>query len=128
MSYKALRIAGLMVVIHVLGAFGAVIAQTAVQSRTATIRVLLPSANAQLSIDDVPTRQTGSERVFVSPPLESGRSYTYTVTATWQPNNYTTITRTRKVPVKAGQELQVDLRQTDEKQPDKIVIRYVPTP
>jgi uncharacterized protein (TIGR03000 family) len=96
--------------------------------RTATLRVLLPSANAQLIIDDVPTRQTGTERVFVSPPLEPGKSYTYTVRATWKPNNYTTITRTRKVPVKVGQALEVDLRQVDEKQPDKILIRYVPTP
>src|SRR5207245_485471 len=43
-------------------------------------------------------------------------------------NNYTTITRTRKVSVMAGQEVDADLRQADDKQPDKIVIRYVPTP
>src|SRR5437868_4703383 len=128
MSCRALRIIGLMALIPVPGAAGPAIAQTAVQERTASIRVLLPSANAQLSIDDVPTRQTGAERVFVSPPLEAGRSYTYTVSATWQPNNYTTITRTRKILVKAGQDLQADLRPIDDKQPDKIVIRYVPTP
>jgi uncharacterized protein (TIGR03000 family) len=128
MSCRALRITGLIALIAVLATTAPTTAQTAVQQRTATIRILLPSANAQLSIDDVPTRQTGTERTFISPPLESGRSYSYTVTAIWQPNNYTTITRTRKVPVKPGQDLQVDLRQLDEKQPDKIVIRYVPTP
>jgi uncharacterized protein (TIGR03000 family) len=125
MSCRALRIIGLMALIPVPGP---AIAQTAVQQRTATIRVLLPSANAQLTVDDVPTRQTGAERVFVSPPLEPGRSYSYTARATWQPNNYTTITRTRKILVKAGQDLQADLRQIDDKQPDKILIRYVPTP
>jgi uncharacterized protein (TIGR03000 family) len=96
--------------------------------RPATIRVLLPFANAQLMIDDVQTRQTGTERVFTSPALEPGRSYFYTISATWQPNNYTTITRTRKIPVKAGQDVEADLRQVDDKQPDKILIRYVPTP
>jgi uncharacterized protein (TIGR03000 family) len=96
--------------------------------RSATIRVHLPFANAQLTVDDVPTRQSGVDRVFVSPPLEAGKNHVYTIKAVWQPNNYVTITRTRKVSVKAGQEVEADLRQADEQQPDKIVIRYVPTP
>src|SRR5262249_30650639 len=91
-------------------------------------RVFLPHANAQVVIEDIPTRQTGVTRTFVSPPLETGKIYTYTVTATWQPNNYTAITRTRQFTVRAGQEVEADLRQADDKQPDKIVVRYVPTP
>src|SRR5262249_35807087 len=79
-------------------------------------------------IDDLPNHQKGIERVFVSPPLEPEVDYFYTVQAIWQPNSYTTATRTRKVAVKAGQEVKVDLRQADDKQPDKIVIEYVPTP
>jgi uncharacterized protein (TIGR03000 family) len=102
--------------------------QAASQPRPATIRVHLPLASAQLMVDDMPTRQTGADRVFVSPPLEPGMDHTYTIKAVWQPNNYTTITRARKVAVKAGQEVEVDLREADDKQPDKIVIRYVPTP
>jgi uncharacterized protein (TIGR03000 family) len=102
--------------------------QPAPQQRPVTIRVLLPVADAQLMIDDTQTKQTGTERVFVSPPLETGVSSVYTVKAVWQPNNYVTITRTRKVAVKGGQQVEADLRQADDKQPDKIVIRYVPTP
>jgi len=50
------------------------------------------------------------------------------VSAVWEPNNYTTITRTRKVHVQPGQETTVDLTQADPDRPDDIVIRYVPTP
>lgn len=50
------------------------------------------------------------------------------VTAVWEPNNYTRITRTREVKVMAGTDLEVDLRQEDGKWPDNIKVRYVPTP
>jgi uncharacterized protein (TIGR03000 family) len=94
----------------------------------ATLRVLVPAADAQLWVDDVPTRQRGALRRFFSPPLEPGKTFHYTITVRWEPNNYTTITRTREVEVWAGQETQADLRRADAKQPDRIVIRYVPTP
>jgi len=103
-------------------------AQAASPQRPATIRVHLPLASAQLMVDDTATRQTGPDRVFVSPPLDPGTNHVYMLKAVWQPNNYTTITRIRKVSVKAGQEVEADLRQADDNQPDKIVIRYVPTP
>ena len=67
-------------------------------------------------------------RLFVSPPLDPAQGYTYTVVARWMPNDYSTITRTRVVPVKAGATVDADLRQADEHQPDEIFIRYVPTP
>ncbi|HLJ96847.1 MAG TPA: TIGR03000 domain-containing protein [Gemmataceae bacterium] len=128
MSRRVLRTAGLVLFV----AFGWVnqTARTeqAPSPRSATIRVHLPYANAQVTVDELPTRQTGADRTFVSPPLEPGRDYTYTIKAVWQPNNYTTITRARKVSVKAGQEIEADLRQADDKHPDKIVIRFVPTP
>src|SRR5438270_11319523 len=98
------------------------------EQRPASVRVMLPAANARLIIDDQPTRQTGPTRSFESPPLKAGTTYFYTLTATWEPNNYTTITRTRKVVVHAGERVQADLRPADPHQPDKIVIRYVPTP
>src|SRR5262249_47538179 len=44
------------------------------------------------------------------------------------PNNYTTITRTRQVGVRVGPEIIADLTKADEKNPDDIVVRYVPTP
>jgi uncharacterized protein (TIGR03000 family) len=74
------------------------------------------------------TKKTGTERRFNTPPLERGSKYYYIVSATWEPNNYTTITRTRKVVVEAGKTVELDLTKEDPKMPDKIVIRYVPTP
>jgi precorrin-6B methylase 2 len=67
-------------------------------------------------------------RRFYSPPLDPGKGYAYTLVARWEPNNYVTITRTRKVPVEAGKTVEVDLSVKDPKHPDDIVIRYVPTP
>jgi uncharacterized protein (TIGR03000 family) len=102
--------------------------QAGQQAQTVTLRVLLPAANAKLTIQNQPTQQSGTERSFVSPPLLPGKEYTYTLSAFWEPNNYTKITRTRTIPVQAGKEIEVDLRQADDNQPDKMLIRYVPTP
>jgi uncharacterized protein (TIGR03000 family) len=98
------------------------------QPATLVVRMPAPAAQAVLMVDDTPTKQTGAERRFVSPPLEPGRDFSYTLSVTWEPNNYTKITRTRKISVRAGQETVADLRAADPKDPDKIVIRYVPTP
>ena len=81
-----------------------------------------------MTINDKAMKKTGSTRLFTSPPLEAGKKFSYALVATWQPNNYTTMTRTRSVTVWAGAEIDVDLRKGDPKQPDKIVIRFVPTP
>jgi uncharacterized protein (TIGR03000 family) len=102
--------------------------QTAQSSRPVLLRVLLPAATAQLRIEDQPTQQTGATRLFSSPPLAIGSTYRYRLAASWAPNNYTTITRTREISVQAGQDVTVDMRRGDKDRPDKIVIRYVPTP
>ena len=94
----------------------------------ATLVVRLPAEDARLTVDGTPTRQTGLARRFLSPPLKPGRRYAYTLTAVWEPNNYTRITRSREVAVWAGRESEADLRTADPKRPDSIVIRYVPTP
>ncbi|MCI0460455.1 MAG: TIGR03000 domain-containing protein [Gemmataceae bacterium] len=117
-----------LVGLALLGALSPAGAQSAVRTRPVYLRVLLPQDDAELRIDKQPTQQTGTSRSFVSPPLELGQTFTYTLTATWEPNNYTTITRTRQVVVRAGQEVEADLRKADDRNPDKIVIRYVPTP
>jgi uncharacterized protein (TIGR03000 family) len=102
--------------------------QAAADKKVATVRVLLPQDNATLTIEGQPTRQTGTTRLFESPPLDPDKNYTYTLVAKWMPNNYTTITRTRVIPVKAGATAEADLRKADDKQPDGIFVRYVPTP
>jgi uncharacterized protein (TIGR03000 family) len=94
----------------------------------AGLRVLMPVPGATLTIDGAETRQAGAVRVFESPPIDPAKEYTYTVVATWMPNNYTTVIRTRVVPVSAGKTTEVDLRKEDDKQKDDYFIRYVPTP
>jgi uncharacterized protein (TIGR03000 family) len=93
-----------------------------------TLRVLVPAKDAELTIEGKKTKQKGESRLFTSPPLEPGWNYSYTVTATWETNNYTKIIRTKVVPLRPGTEVVVDLRKSDPKNPDKFLIRYVPTP
>ena len=107
---------------------GAAHGQSAAERQSATLRVLLPFEGAYLTIEGVPIKKGGTTRTFVSPPLDPAGSYTYTVSARWTPNDYTTITRTRVVPVRAGAAAEADLREPDTRQPDDIFIRYVPTP
>jgi uncharacterized protein (TIGR03000 family) len=86
--------------------------------------------DATLEVDGIITKQTGAERRFTTPPLKPlvKMRYVYTFVAKWEPNNYTKITRTRKVYVEPGKQTTLDLVKEDPKQPDHIVIRYVPTP
>src|SRR5215831_4279258 len=51
----------------------------------ALIVVRLP-AGAMLLIGSGPTSQTGAERLFLSPPLEPGKQYSYELTAEWKAN------------------------------------------
>jgi uncharacterized protein (TIGR03000 family) len=95
--------------------------------RIARVVIKLP-ADARLTVDGQATRSTGAVRRFQSPALEPGKTYTYTFVAVIEPNNYTTITRTRKVSVQAGKETAVDMLSNDRKEPDDIVVRWVPTP
>jgi uncharacterized protein (TIGR03000 family) len=103
--------------------------------RTATLRVRLP-ADAKLVIDGNATRQTGALRHFVSPPLEPGKSYHYTLEWTYSKDGKP-VTQKKVVHVKAGDDKEVNLREeTDkdeekkeekkpEREPDVI---FVPTP
>ena len=87
--------------------------------------------DATLEFDGTVTKTTGAERRFTTPPLaplKAGKRYFYVIVARWEPNNYTKITRTRKIYVDPGKETVLDMRKEDPKQPDHIVIRYVPTP
>lgn len=72
-------------------------------SAPATIIVSLP-AEAKLLVDDAATTSTSSNRTFVSPVLEHGKDYFYTLTA--QVNN---VTVSKKITVRAGEETRVAL-------------------
>jgi uncharacterized protein (TIGR03000 family) len=77
----------------------------------ARIRVAVPDANAQVFFDDSPTRQTGLERFFYSPPLDTTKNYSYTVRATWMENGKE-VSRTKDVKVQSGRTSIVDFRAT----------------
>jgi uncharacterized protein (TIGR03000 family) len=73
----------------------------------ALLVVRLP-AGASLTVEGAATRQTGAERTFVSPRLESGKTYAYELKASWEENGQTK-TVTRQAKVSAGQRTVVDL-------------------
>lgn len=94
----------------------------------AVLKVTLPDEKAELKILGQATKTTGKVREFDIPDVEAGAPLEYEVSAKWEPNNYTTITRTKTVSFKGGDVLvSVDLSGGDEKT-DKVVIRWVPTP
>jgi uncharacterized protein (TIGR03000 family) len=74
----------------------------------ATIRVDLPE-DARLTFDGESTVSTGSQRVFVSPPLNRGRDFSYTLRSELRRGDKTTSV-SKKITVRAGQETRVDLR------------------
>src|SRR5262249_33202647 len=94
-----------------------------------TLRVLLPDKSARVRVDGkaTPRKKDADVRELLAPPLAEGKKE-HEVTASWWANNYTKFIRTRKVAPKPGGTVVVDLRKPDPKQPDRIQIRFVPTP
>jgi uncharacterized protein (TIGR03000 family) len=84
-----------------------VAADEPVPADKALLVVRLP-ADANLTIGDHPTKQTGAERTFISPPLEAGKTYTYELKATWQENGKEK-TVTRRATVAAGKRTVIDM-------------------
>lgn len=90
------------------------------------ITVTVPHEQTELVIEGKTIAGAGTSRNFETAPLEAGTTYRYTFTATWQPNTYTTITRSKTVSFRAGERLFVNLSVDDPN--DRVRIRYVPTP
>ena len=78
-----------------------------VEPAPATIVVSLP-ADARLTVDGNPTTSTTNRRVFVSPALDRGADFFYTLKAEVVRDGKTE-TRTEKVTVRAGEETKVDI-------------------
>ena len=102
-------------------------AQKGVKSK---ITVTVPQDDAELQIEKKVMRTAGKVREFDTPDLEAKKMYEYEFVATWKPNNYTVITRTRVEKFVAGDAVVVDLTKEpkDGDPKDKMVIRFVPTP
>jgi uncharacterized protein (TIGR03000 family) len=104
-------------------------AQTTAPAATQTaarITLTLPQADTELVVEGKIIPGTGTSRVFVTPPLEPAVTYRYTFSATWQPNVYTAMTRSRTVALRAGERLAIDLTVDDPT--DRVRVSYVPTP
>lgn len=71
-----------------------------------TLRVSVPDPNARLWIQNVPMSLAGSERSFTSPPMIPGRTYTYTIRASWMENGRE-VSQEKTLQVQAGQETMV---------------------
>jgi len=69
--------------------------------------IRLPEASAQLWIEGQEMSTQGLVRSFISPPLEAGARYTYTIKAQWTENGKP-MEATRQVPVRPGQRVMVD--------------------
>lgn len=100
----------------------------------ATIKVQVPErpVKTEISIEgkkqEEPAGSKDGMRVFNTPDLEPGKTYAYKIEALLIPNNYTKIYRTREVTFKAGDTVTVDVRTEDKSIPDRIEVRWVPTP
>jgi uncharacterized protein (TIGR03000 family) len=75
----------------------------------ATIVVDLP-ADAKLTIDGAATTSTSGHRTFVSPDLEPGKKFTYTLRAEVTRDNKPVVME-EKITVRAGKETQVTLKE-----------------
>lgn len=69
----------------------------------ALVRVNVPNAEANVWFDDTQTQQKGSNRLYISPPLETGKTYTYNIRASWMGPDGQEVTRERQVEVRPGQ-------------------------
>lgn len=76
----------------------------------AQVRVMLPDPDARVWFDGRATRTTGTARAFVTPALEPGYDYQFTIGATWTQNGRV-VTQQRVVDLQAGQAVTVDFRQ-----------------
>jgi uncharacterized protein (TIGR03000 family) len=95
------------------------------------LKITVPQDDAELKIEGKDTKIPSTNptvREFETPDLDTGKSYEYTFSVEWRPNNYTVLTRTKSIEFKAGEDINIDLTKADPKNPDKAVIRWVPTP
>jgi len=76
------------------------------------IIVIVPTAEAEVTINGVKTAQTGKVRRFVSPALEPAQSYAYELRARWRAGGKD-VQQTRTIKFKAGQRLTVDFTKAE---------------
>jgi uncharacterized protein (TIGR03000 family) len=89
-----------------------------------TLRILIHE-DAKLQVDDMQTKSTGGERLFVTPDLHLGKTYAFTLKWTY-PDRGVTVTRMAIVQFRPGKEKVIDLRPGSKEVLSSQII-YVPT-
>ena len=83
----------------------------------AYVRVIVPSADAQVFFGETATQQNGtSVRNFVSPPLEPNKQFQYEIKAQWKQGDQTKEEK-RTIDVQAGSQVVVNFAQPQSGQP-----------
>jgi uncharacterized protein (TIGR03000 family) len=124
-AFPYLIVIGVMLVVAQSGVAAVRSGQAGAQAAS-KVSVTMPDSEAELLVDDKPVAGTGVSRTIQAPPIARGSSGRMTVTARWQPNTYTTMTRTRVITFRAGDAINVDLSREDPA--DRVRVMYVPTP
>jgi uncharacterized protein (TIGR03000 family) len=96
------------------------------QPAVAVIRVRVPD-DAEVRINGDPTVQRGTERRFVTPPLEAGRKLHYEVRARWREQGEG-VERIGIVPVRPGERLALDFLAPPSLTTDNRVPVWLPRP
>jgi uncharacterized protein (TIGR03000 family) len=79
------------------------------EEQVAYLHIRLSPPDGTVNFDGAATRQVGGSRLFWTPPLKEGETYTYNLTVTWNINGKK-VTKERKVPVSAGDRLSLVFR------------------
>src|SRR5215831_15397228 len=88
------------------------------------LKLLLPQHDAKVTVDGKEVPGEGEQRMLA---VNTAKDKDYVqITAYWEPNNYTKITRPRKVVAKDGL-VEVDFRNPSTTEKDDIVVIFVPT-
>ncbi len=73
----------------------------------AWVRIRVPSPSARVWFDGTQTSQQGTDRLYVTPPLDPSKSYSYTIRASWMDNGQE-VSREKVVTVTPGKEATAD--------------------
>jgi uncharacterized protein (TIGR03000 family) len=98
----------------------------AAQAKTVKVKLTLPQSDATVKVDGKEIKGDGTERELNVKLKEAQKSFV--VSAVWEPNNYTKITRKKKITPGDSDEVSLDLTKKGDPKDEDIVVRYVPTP
>ena len=76
-------------------------------NNSANVRVIVPKSDALVWFDDTLMRQIGTDRQYVTPPLEKDKTAAYRIRASWTENGRK-VNREKNISVTPGQEAVVD--------------------